>query len=140
MKLFDGRDDMLIETKIKPNIKVIYEMKIKGLSDKYISQALGIPEVTFVRLIEKSELLKDTYQDALMIFSSKLNDVVIGRALGTDGRTDKDGNLLPPDEKLAFKLLEKFDPRFSSKVEIKETVSIEMIIRQIAEGKNKEIN
>jgi hypothetical protein len=85
------------------------------------------------------ELLNDTYNDAMEIFCAELTDIVVLRALGQDGRKDKDGNLLPADEKLAFKLLEKLDPRFSFKGEIKQTVTIENIIKEITNKRNSEI-
>ena len=134
MNLYTDKRTQLIETKIKPNIKMIYDMKVKGLKDKYIAQALGISLKEFLDAKEHNELFSDTYNDAMMIFSSELMDVIVGRALGTDGRKDKDGNLLPPDEKLAWGLLQKIDNRFSVKAEVKQTVTIESIIRRIAEG------
>lgn len=139
MKLYTDRQSQIIETTIKPNIKLIHDMKIRGLKDKYIAQALGISVKEFLEVKESYELLNDTYNDAMEIFCAELTDIVVGRALGVDGRVDKDGNKLPPDEKLAFKLLEKLDSRFSVKAEIKQTVTIESIIRGIAEKRNNEL-
>ena len=136
MKLYTDRQSQLIETTIKPNIKLIHDMKIRGLKDKYIAQALGISVKDFLEVKESYELLNDTYNDAMEIFCAELTDIVVGRALGVDGRVDKEGNKLPPDEKLAFKLLEKLDSRFSVKAEIKQTVTIESIIRGITEKRN----
>ena len=119
MRLFTNQQDLIYETKIKPNIRLIYDMKVNGLSDKYIAQALGITTLMFQKIKDNYPLLKNTYDDAMELLCSQLNDVVVKRALGTDGRVDKDGNLLPPDEKLAFKLLEKFDPRYKTKVKRK---------------------
>lgn len=106
-------------------------MKVNGLGDKYIAQALGITTKMFQKLKSDYELLADAYNDAMEILCSQLNDVVVKRALGTDGRVDKDGNLLPADEKLAFKLLEKFDPRYKTKTETQIGISIEEIIRRV---------
>lgn len=69
----------------------------------------------------------------------ELTDIVVLRALGKDGRKDKDGNELPPDEKLAFKLLEKLDSRFSVKNEIQQTITIESIIKGIARKRDAEL-
>lgn len=131
MRLFTNQQDLIYETKIKPNIRLIYDMKVNGLSDKYIAQALGITALMFQKIKDNYPLLKDAYDDAMEILCSQLNDVVVKRALGTDGRVDKDGNLLPPDEKLAFKLLEKFDPRYKTKSETQIGITIEELIRQV---------
>lgn len=139
MKLYVDKKTQIIETKIKPNIKLIYDMKIRGLKDKYIAQALGITVKEFLEVKEDYELLNDTYNDAMEIFCGELTDIVVGRALGVDGRVDKDGNALPPDEKLAFKLLEKLDSRFSTKAEIKQTLTIESIIKSIGDKRRIEV-
>ena len=137
--MYTDKQTQIVETKIKPNIKMIHDMKVRGLKDKYISQALGISVREFLEVKESYELLKDTYNDAMEIFCAELTDIVVARALGVDGRLDKDGTKLPPDEKLAFKLLEKLDSRFSVKAEIKQTLTIESIIKGIAEKKEKMI-
>lgn len=139
MKLYSDRQSFIIETKIKPNIKLIHDMKIRGLKDKYIAQALGISVKEFLEVKDSYELLNDTYNDAMEIFCAELTDIVVLRALGKDGRKDKDGNDLPPDEKLAFKLLEKLDSRFSVKNEIKQTITIESIIKGIAKKQQEVI-
>lgn len=139
MNIYSDRENLIIEAKIKPNLKLIYDMKIRGLSDKYIAKALGISLKEFLRVKETYELLNDTYNDAMEILASELTDIVVGRALGKDGRKDKDGNPLPPDEKLAFKVLEKIDSRFSSKQEVKQTVTIESFIRSIAKKQQEVI-
>lgn len=131
MRLFTNQQDLIYETKIKPKIKMIYDMKVNGLSDKYIAQALGITTLMFQKIKDNYPLLKNTYDDAMELLCSQLNDVVVKRALGTDGRVDKDGNLLPPDEKLAFRLLEKFDPRYKTKSETQIGITIEELIRQV---------
>lgn len=137
MKLYSDRQNYIIETKIKPNIKLIHDMKIRGLKDKYIAQALGIGVKEFLEVKDSYELLNDTYNDAMEIFCAELTDIVVLRALGKDGRKDKDGNDLPADEKLAFKLLEKLDSRFSVKNEIKQTITIESIIKGIAKKRDE---
>lgn len=139
MNLYSDNISYVIEEKIKPNIKLIHDMKIRGLKDKYIAQALGISLKSFNEAKERYEVLKDTYDDAMEIFCAELTDIVVLRALGQDGRKDKDGNLMPADEKLAFKLLEKMDPRFSFKGEIKQTITIENIIKGITNKRNSEI-
>lgn len=139
MNIYSDRENLIIEAKIKPNLKLIYDMKVRGLSDKYIAKALGISLKEFLRVKETYELLNDTYNDAMEILASELTDIVVGRALGKDGRKDKDGNPLPPDEKLAFKVLEKIDSRFSSKQEVKQTVTIESFIRSIAKKQQEVI-
>lgn len=139
MKLYSDRQNFVIETKIKPNIKLIHDMKIRGLKDKYIAQALGIGVKEFLEVKDSYELLNDTYNDAMEIFCAELTDIVVLRALGKDGRKDKDGNDLPADEKLAFKLLEKLDSRFSVKNEIKQTITIESIIKGIAKKRDEEL-
>lgn len=131
MRLFTNQQDLIYETKIKPNIRLIYDMKVNGLGDKYIAQALGITTLMFQKIKDNYPLLADTYDDAMELLCSQLNDVVVKRALGTDGRTDRDGNLLPPDEKMAFKLLEKFDPRYKTKSETQIGITIEELIRQV---------
>ena len=139
MRLFTNQQDLIYETKIKPNIKMIYDMKVNGLSDKYIAQALGITTLMFQKIKDNYPLLKDTYDDAMELLCSQLNDVVVKRALGTDGRVDKDGNLMPPDEKMAFKLLEKFDPRYKTKSETQIGITIEELIRQVNNRTTEEI-
>lgn len=133
VKIYKDKNELIIETKIKPNIKLIYDMKVRGLKDKYIAQALGISVADFLKAKDGYELLQDTYNDAMHILASELTDIVVLRALGKDGRKDKDGDLMPPDEKLAFKILEKIDDRFSTKKEVLQTVTIETIIKSIGE-------
>ena len=137
--MYTDKETNIIEKIIKPNLKLIHNMKVKNLKDKYIAQVLGITVREFLQVKDSYEVLNDVYNDAMEILSSELTDIVVGRALGTDGRADKDGKILPPDEKLAFKLLEKFDSRFSVKQEIKQTVTIESIIRRISEKRKAEI-
>lgn len=135
--MYSDRQTFIIESKIKPNIKLIHDMKIRGLKDKYIAQALGIGVKEFLEVKDSYELLNDTYNDAMEIFCAELTDIVVLRALGKDGRKDKDGNDLPADEKLAFKLLEKLDSRFSVKNEIQQTITIESIIKGIAKKREE---
>lgn len=139
MRMYSGRESDIIEKVIKPNLKLIHQLKIKGLKDKYIAQALGISVKEFLSVKESYEVLNDVYNDAMEILCSQLTDIVVSRALGQDGRVDKDGNPLPPDEKLAFKLLEKLDGRFANKQEIKQTFTIESIIKKISANRNEEM-
>lgn len=139
MKIHESQLEQVIETKIKPNMKVLYNLKIQNVKDKYIAEALGISVPMFQKALEVNEEIKEVYQDAMMILISNLRDIVFSRALGTDGKRDKDGNLLGPDAELAFKLLGKLDEQFSNKVELKETLTIEHVIRQISEKKRAQI-
>lgn len=139
MKLYETQFEQIIETKIKPNLKVIYNLKIQNVKDKYIAQALGISVKDFQKALEVNEDVKEIYEDAMMILVSNLRDIVFSRALGTDGKTDKDGNLLGPDAELAFKILGKLDNTFANKVEVKETLTIEHVIREIAERKQAQL-
>ena len=66
-----------------------------------------------------------------------LSGVVFGRATGTDGRCDKDGNPLPPDEKLALELLKALDPRFRPKKENTYTFRIENVIDEVEKTRAK---
>lgn len=138
MNMYEKKD-YIIEHKIKPNLKKIHDLKVRGLKDKYIAQALGITLKEFLLAKENYEVLNDTYNDAMELFCSELTDIVVNRALGIDGRLDKDGELLPPDEKLAFRLLEKLDSRFSVKSEVKQTITIESIIKGLSNKKKEEI-
>ena len=94
------RMDSLINIKIKPNMKAIYNMRVKGLPDRMIAKFLGCSERDFRKAIDESEELQEVYNDATILLCSELRDVVIGRALGKDGKTDKDGNELGPDSNL----------------------------------------
>lgn len=134
------RMDSLINIKIKPNMKAIYNMRVKGLPDRMIAKFLGCSERDFRKAIDESEELQEVYNDATILLCSELRDVVIGRALGKDGKTDKDGNELGPDSNLAMRVLEKIDPQFSKKEETNiMVVTVEDIIRELNEKRRQEI-
>jgi hypothetical protein len=134
------RMDSLINIKIKPNMKAIYNMRVKGLPDRMIAKFLGCSERDFRKAIDESEELQEVYNDATILLCSELRDVVIGRALGKDGKTDKDGNELGPDSNLAMRVLEKIDPQFSKKEETNVmVVTVEDIIRELNEKRRQEI-
>jgi len=134
------RMDSLINIKIKPNMKAIYNMRVKGLPDRMIAKFLGCTERDFRKAIDECEELQEVYNDATILLCSELRDVVIGRALGKDGKTDKDGNELGPDSNLAMRVLEKIDPQFSKKEETNVmVVTVEDIIRELNEKRRQEI-
>jgi hypothetical protein len=140
MRIYNNEQERLIETKIKPNLKAIYNMRIKGLKDRHIASFLGISLAQFLQCLEADEILKEAYNDATMILCSELRDVVIGRALGTDNKIDKDGELIGPDANLALRVLEKIDPQFSKQEnEVRVTVSVEDIIHELNEKRRMEI-
>lgn len=139
MKLYTDPMEQMIETKIKPNLKAIYNMRIKGLRDKHIAQFLGVTTMMFQKALNDCELLQDVYHDATLLLCSELRDVAIGRALGTDNKKDKDGNILGPDANLALRVLEKLDPQFSrDKQEVKVTISVEDVIHELNEKRRLE--
>lgn len=140
MKIYNSEQERIIETKIKPNLKSIYNMKIKGLKDRHIAQFLGISVHQFQQALEAEPVLKDAYNDATMILCSELRNVVISRALGTDNKVDKDGEPVGPDANLALRVLEKIDPQFSKQDnEVKVIVSVEDIIHELNEKRRLEI-
>lgn len=140
MKIYNNEQERLIETKIKPNLKAVYNMRIKGLKDRHIASFLGISLAQFLQCLEADQVLKEAYQDATMILCSELRDVVIGRALGTDNKVDKEGELVGPDANLALRVLERLDPQFSKQEnEVKVTVSVEDIIHELNEKRRMEL-
>lgn len=136
--IYKSELEAIVETKIKPNLKAIYNMRVKGLRDKHIAQYLGITTHMFLKALDESEEIKDVYNDATILLCAELRDVAINRALGTDGKTDKDGNEVGPDANLAVRLLEKLDPTFAQKDEVKVTITIEDIVRQLNEKRRIE--
>lgn len=140
MQIFTNELEKIIEVKIKPNLKTIYNMRIKGLNDRHIARYLGISVTMFLKAVEECELLKETYNDATVLLCSELREVAIERALGLDGKVDKDGNEVGPDANLAVRILEKLDPAFSTKVThtVDET-SIEEIIKAMNEKRRLEL-
>lgn len=138
MKIYSNELEKVIETKIKPNLKTIYNMRIKGLKDKQISKFLGISTAMFERALEQEETLQDVYHDATLLLCSELRNVAINRALGTDGKIDKDGNEVGPDANLAIRLLEKIDPQFSKNEEVTINITVEDIIKQLNEKRRNE--
>jgi hypothetical protein len=139
MKLYSNELERIIETKIKPNLKVIYNMRIKGLKDKQIAKYLGISVAMFEKAIEQDESIGDVYHDATLLLCSELRNVAINRALGTDGKVDGNGNEVGPDATLALRLLEKLDPQFSKKEEVVVNVTIEDIISKLNMKRREEI-
>jgi hypothetical protein len=140
MKIYNNEQERIIETKIKPNLKSIYNMRIKGLKDRHIAQYLGISVHQFQKALEAEPTFRDAYNDATLILCSELRNVVISRALGTDNKTDKEGELVGPDANLALRVLEKIDPQFSKQEnEVKVVVSVEDIIHQLNEKRRVEI-
>jgi hypothetical protein len=140
MKIYANELERIVETKIKPNLKSIYNMRIKGLKDRHIAQFLGISLHQFLQALESEPILKDAYNDATLILSSELRNVVISRALGTDNKLDKDGMPVGPDANLALRVLEKIDPEFSKqKEEVKVVISVEDVIHELNEKRRLEI-
>lgn len=127
-----------IETKIKPHLKDIYRLKTEGANDHLLAKYLGMTKSEFQYALENYAPLKEIYDHAMTMLCQKLSNVVIGRALGIDGKTDKEGNDLGPDHNLAMRMLEKLDPRFKDKKEVNVNVRIEDVIRNIGERVNRE--
>lgn len=117
--------------KLRGGVRELYRLKVEGYTDKNIAKFFGISLDSFRRAISVDGIVKDTYESAMEVLAAKLMNVVVGRALGTDGQTDKDGRALPPDHNLAFRLLEKIDPRFRQKEEQKAIITIEQVVRHI---------
>jgi hypothetical protein len=140
MKIYANEVERIIETKIKPNLKAIYNFRIKGLKDRHIAQFLGISLHQFLQALEQETTLQEAYNDATLILCSELRNVAIQRALGTDGKIDKDGNEIGPDANLAVRLLEKIDPQFSTKGEaVKVVISVDDVIHQLNEKRRMEL-
>lgn len=141
MKIYDSEFEVMVETKIKPNLKDIYKLRTEGLSDKNIAKFLGISLKKFLQVLDETTILEEVYDDATQLLCSKLRNVVIERALGTDKKTDRDGNLIGPDASLALRVLEKLDPEFKQKVEINHNVvTIEEVIKRLNEQRRLELN
>lgn len=134
MKLYTNEIETIIETKIKPNMRKIYDMRVHGFTDKQIAKYLGITNVMFLRLVKEYDDLEEVYNQATQLLSTELREVVFARALGTDGKSDKEGNALGPDANLALRLLEKLDPAFGKKeVDTNVVLTVEHVIRDINE-------
>ena len=119
--------------KLRGGVRELYRLKVEGYTDKNIAKFFGISAESFRRAITEDGVVKDTYESAMEMLSAKLMNVVVGRALGTDGLTDKEGRDLPPDHNLAFRLLEKIDPRFRQKEEQKAIITIEQVVRHVSQ-------
>lgn len=138
MKMYESELERVIEAKIKPNLKSVYKLRTHGLTDKYIAKYLGISYHMFMKALEAFEPLKEIYDDATLLLASQLRQTVINRALGEDGKVDKDGNPVGPDANLAFKLLEKFDPAFSKKETVNIEVTVEDVIKKISRKRKEQ--
>ncbi len=123
--------------KLRGGVRELYRLKVEGYTDKNIAKFFGISAESFRRAISVDGIVKDTYESAMEVLAAKLMNVVVGRALGTDGQTDKDGRKLPPDHNLAFRLLEKIDARFKQKEEQKALITIEQVVRHVKEIENR---
>lgn len=123
--------------KLRGGVREIYRLKLEGYTDKNIAKYFGISIGAFQNAIEIDGVVKDTYDSAMEILCAKLMNVVMNRALGTDGATDKEGNPIPPDHNLAFRLLEKIDPRFRQKEEKRAIITIEQVIREVSAKKGE---
>lgn len=119
--------------KLRGGVRELYRLKVEGYTDKNIAKFFGISAESFRRAITEDGVVKDTYESAMEMLAAKLMNVVVGRALGTDGQTDKDGRDMPPDHNLAFRLLEKIDPRFRQKEEQKAIITIEQVVRHVSQ-------
>lgn len=123
--------------KLRGGVREIYRLKLEGYTDKNIAKYFGITAESFRKALEIEGVVKDTYESAMEILCAKLMNVVMNRALGTDGLTDKEGNNIPPDHNLAFRLLEKIDPRFRQKEEQRAVITIEQVIRNLPAEKKE---
>lgn len=140
MKIYNDKIELAIETKIKPNLKTLYDLRVRGFKDYQIADYLGISRKIFDEALTRSELVMETYNDATQYLCSQLRGVVVNRALGLDDKTDKDGNPVGPDANLALRLLEKLDPEFKNTqdVHIDMGMTIEQVIHALAEKKKSE--
>ena len=123
MMIYDERDDAILEKVIKPRMKEIHGMKVKGVSDRNIAAWLGISERDFRRIKEEYEPLKNAYDDGMEILKGSLIDVVMDKALGLNGKE--------ADEILAWDVLQRLDKRFSKEKEVKATITIEQLVKEI---------
>lgn len=131
MEFYTNKMDLLINGKIKPNLKAIYNLRIKGMKDKHIAKFLGCSEKQFLKAMEECEELKEVYEDATLLLCSEMRNVVISRALGKDGKLDSNGREVGPDANLALRVLEKLDPAFSKKEEITVELRVEDYIKAL---------
>ena len=131
MEFYTNKMDLLINGKIKPNLKAIYNLRIKGMKDKQIAKFLGCSEKQFLKAMEECEELKEVYEDATLLLCSEMRNVVISRALGKDGKLDSNGREVGPDANLALRVLEKLDPAFSKKEEITVELRVEDYIKAL---------
>ncbi len=125
--------------RMRGRIKDIYRLKIEGYTDRNIAKFLGVSAAAFAKAISLDGVVKDTYESAMEILVAKLMNVVVARALGTDGRVDKEGEPVPADANLAFRLLEKIDPRFRVKEEKVALITIEQVVKRIKEKEQAEV-
>lgn len=141
MKIYNDEIDLVIETKLKPKLKMLYDLRVRGFKDYQIADYLGISRPKFNEALARSQVVRETYDDATQFLCSQLRNVVVNRALGTDGKTDKDGNEIGADANLALRILEKLDPEFknSQDVHIDMGMTIEQVIHALAEKKKQEV-
>jgi len=139
MNLYTSAVELAIENKIKPNLQLIYRMKTQGLKDRHIAAALGIATKTFGEALEMYEELKEIYDDAQILLCSRLRAVAIDRALGLDGKRDKDGMLIGPDANLAVRLLEKLDPSFGDTKIVDVHITVEEVVHQLNAKRRAEL-
>lgn len=138
MNVFNTSANTDYET-LRAGVKEIYKLKVQGYTDKNIAKYFGITLNSFRQALEIDGVVKDTYDSAMEILSGKLMNIVVKRALGEDGLVDKEGNALPPDHNLAFRLLEKIDPRFRNKEEQRALITIEQVIRKVSANEKDDV-
>lgn len=137
MFMYADSIDKNYEIKIKPFLVQIVELRKKGFETRHIAKALDVPIKDFEGALDRYDDFNYAYQEATQHLIADLSGVVFGRATGTDGRCDKDGNPLPPDEKLALELLKALDPRFRPKKENTYTFRIENVIDEVEKTRAK---
>ena len=137
--IYNDKIDRIIEETIKPNLKQIIEMKFYNLPDRQIARAYNITHGELMECVNRFDTLREQFEDANRIMNAKLRKVVIERALGTDGREDKDGYMVPANENLAFKILEKTDVDFKPSMKTTVEFRVEDIIKKVSNERKEKI-
>ena len=141
MKIYNDKIELAIETKLKPNLKTLYDLRVRGFKDYQIADYLGISRKIFDEALTRNELVMETYNDATQYLCSQLRGWSLIVPWGLMIRPIKTETLLGPDANLALRLLEKTRPlnlKNTQDVHIDMGMTIEQVIHALAEKKKSE--
>ena len=138
-KMYLDKVEEAYNKKILGKIDIVVELRKLGHDDIKLAKVCGVSLYEFRGALERFEVFRQAYEYAEKDLIANLRNIVYGRALGTDGKTNDNGQLLGADANLALRLLSKIDPAFRGDEQATAGINtIEAFIRKVNQKAKEE--